>query len=84
MERERHACGYAIAGCGVLYTLLTTGSLDRLFLTTHHTLLGGKRIESLLRDPLPAPVRLRLLRLYLDRREGQLFAEYALPPRTNA
>ena len=84
MRDRHHASGYAIAGCGVLHTLLTTGSLDRLFLTSHHTLLGGGYMETLLRDPLPAPVRLQLRRLYLDQQEEQTFADYTLQPQANA
>ncbi|MDX8409612.1 MAG: dihydrofolate reductase family protein [Mariprofundales bacterium] len=76
-QRGYHS-GYVIAGCGVFRTLLQDRVLDRLFLTTHHTLLGGDCFDTLLRDSLPEPVRLRLRTLYFDSEAAQQFAHYQI------
>jgi len=78
MIAHHHSSGYAIAGCDVLDTLLCDGVLDRLFLTTHHTLLGGNSFDTMLRDVLPHPVALQLRALYLDTHERQMFADYTI------
>jgi len=78
MRARDYRSGYVIAGCGVLHTLLADGALDRLFLTTHHTLLGGERYDTLLRDTLPEAVRLELRSLFLDEETGQQFAQYTI------
>ncbi|MDX8413413.1 MAG: dihydrofolate reductase family protein [Mariprofundales bacterium] len=75
---HQHLSGYAIAGCGVLHSLLVAGVLDRLFLTTHHTLLGGNQFDTLLRDTLPNPIHLHLNALYYDVENMQTFADYTL------
>jgi len=69
---------YMIAGPGVFRTLLTAGVVDRLFLTTRHTLLGGKHVQTLLDGDLCRAERLRLLSLYHDviDQPGQSFAQY--------
>ncbi|MDQ6964673.1 MAG: pyrimidine reductase, partial [Mariprofundales bacterium] len=70
--------GYAIAGCGVLHSLLVDGALDRLFITTSHKLLGGSHFDTLLRDTLPHPVTLHLNTLYYDEEQMQMFADYTV------
>ncbi len=69
---------YMIAGPGVFRTLLIAGVMDRLFLTTRHTLLGGKHVHSLLDGDLSRAGQLRLLSLYHDLQDepGQSFAQY--------
>ncbi|MDQ6951520.1 MAG: dihydrofolate reductase family protein [Mariprofundales bacterium] len=78
MCQRGYRSGYVIAGCGVFRTLLLDRVVDRLFLTTHHTLLGGDCFDTLLRDSLPEPVQLRLHTLYLDSAAAQQFAHYQI------
>jgi len=78
MSDHQHLSGYAIAGCGVLHSLLLAGVLDRLFLTTRHALLGGSQFDTLLRDSLPQPINLHLNTLYYDAEGMQTFADYTL------
>ena len=69
-----------IAGPKVHQTLISDRVLDRLFLTTHLTLLGQNCFHTVLSDSLDSPARLILLSLYLEQNEssGQFFAQYAL------
>ncbi len=71
---------YMIAGPKVHQTLISDRVLDRLFLTTHLTLLGQNCFHTVLSDSLDSPARLILLSLYLEQNEssGQFFAQYAL------
>jgi len=71
---------YMIAGPQVHGTLIRAGALDRLFLTTHHTLLGGGAFHTILQGELAAPARLELKSLYLDAEPDnqQMFAQYSL------
>ncbi|GAV19236.1 5-amino-6-(5-phosphoribosylamino)uracil reductase [Mariprofundus micogutta] len=71
---------YMIAGPEVHRTLISAQVLDRLFLTTHLSLLGGDRFHTVLSDVLDQPAKLSLLSLYLDQSASnhQLFAQYAL------
>jgi len=82
MATQQHKSGYAIAGCGVFHSLLIAGVLDRLFLTTHYSLLGGSRFDTLLRDDLPVPVALHLKSLYFDAEAEQTFADYTFADNT--
>ncbi|HKI62631.1 MAG TPA: dihydrofolate reductase family protein [Mariprofundaceae bacterium] len=72
---------YMIAGPGVFRTLIQAGIMNRLFLTTRHTLLGGHDFQTLLDGELPQAERLHLmsLALDLDQSGGQSFAQYAWP-----
>jgi riboflavin biosynthesis pyrimidine reductase len=59
---------YAIAGPGVLHTLLRARVLDRLYLTTTHQLLAGDHFDTLTRGGSFDPaLGMRLESLYLDR-----------------
>ncbi|MDQ7011998.1 MAG: dihydrofolate reductase family protein [Mariprofundaceae bacterium] len=69
---------YMIAGPQVHHTLLAAGVLERIFLTTHYSLLGGSEFHTVLDGDLPAPVRGDLLSLYSDPAGGQSFAQFAL------
>jgi len=71
---------YMIAGPQVHGTLIRAGALDRLFLTMHHTLLGGGAFHTILQGELAAPARLELQSLYLDMapESQQMFAQYSL------
>ena len=71
---------YMIAGPEVHRTLLAERMLDRLFLTTHLTLLGENRFHTLLSGTLESAVKLRLESMYFDQSEvnSQLFVQYAL------
>lgn len=72
---------YAIAGPGLLNTLLRAGMVDRLYLTQVHTLLGGQRYATLLEDEVLEPdARFELEALYFEHginsKQGQFFAIY--------
>jgi riboflavin biosynthesis pyrimidine reductase len=71
---------YMIAGPHVHGTLIKAGALDRLFLTTHYSLLGGNEFHTILQDELAVPERLELKSLYLDAESSnqQMFAQYSL------
>jgi len=71
---------YMIAGPQVHGTLIRAGVLDRLFLTTHYSLLGGSEFHTILQADLASPVLLALLSLYLDTGSDnqQMFAQYSL------
>ncbi len=71
---------YMIAGPQVHETLIKAGALDRLFLTIHHSLLGGDEFHSMLQGQFEVPTQLRLESLYLDsgRNYQQMFAQYSL------
>jgi len=70
---------YMIAGPGVFRTLIQGGVMNRLFLTTRHTLLGGHDFQTLLDGELPQAERLHLMSLALDLDQdyGQSFAQYS-------
>jgi len=74
----RSAC--MIAGPQVHQTLVAQRVLDRLFLTTHLSLLGGDAFHTILAGKSGAAVRLQLQSLYLDQQKtgAQLFAQYRL------
>jgi len=72
---------YAIAGPGLLDTLLRAGMVDRLYLTQVHTLLGGKRYATLLEKAVLEPeARFELEALYFEQgnkiKQAQFFAVY--------
>jgi len=68
-----------IAGPQVHGTLVRAGALDRLFLTTHYSLLGGGEFHTILQGELAAPVSLELKSLYLDTEtSSQMFAQFSL------
>ncbi len=71
---------YMIAGPQVHGMLIKAGALDRLFLTTYCSLLGGNAFHTMLQGELEAPARLELESLYLDTNQNrqQMFAQYAL------
>ncbi|MDQ6959507.1 MAG: dihydrofolate reductase family protein [Mariprofundaceae bacterium] len=71
---------YMIAGPQVHGTLIKAGALDRLFLTMHHTLLGGGAFHTILQGEIAVPSRLKLKSLYLDAEPDnqQMFAQYSL------
>jgi len=83
LKQQLIACGYRsaymIAGPAVHRTLIAAGVLDKLFLTTHLSVLGHDAFHTILSGPLDAAVSVELQRLYLDY-DGispQLFAQYA-------
>jgi len=68
-----------IAGPQVHGTLVRAGALDRLFLTTHYSLLGGGEFRTILQGELAAPASLELKSLYLDTEtSSQMFAQFSL------
>ena len=66
---------YMIAGPAVHTTLIEAGVLDRLFLTTRLTLLGGIKTHGFF-DGGESAGSLQLVTLYLDEIGQQLFAQY--------
>ena len=66
---------YMIAGPAVHQTLLAAGVLNRLFLTTHLSLLAHDDFHTLLQGDMQ-PVALSLRSLYLDNIGGQMFGQY--------
>jgi len=75
---QHYRSAYMIAGPEVHATLLSSGVLDELFLTTHLSLLGGDHFYTIACGQLNLPVDLSLLSLYLDQQDAgsQLFARY--------
>jgi len=80
LNSRGYRTAYMIAGPEVHRTLIAGGGLDRLFLTTRHTLLGGDAFHTILEGALPNSPELELCALYLDNGEacGQSFAHYRL------
>ena len=69
---------YLIAGPEVHATLLEAGVLDLLFLTTHHSLIGGENFHTIASGKLMQSSGMRLCSLYYDgaSEAGQTFARY--------
>ncbi len=72
---------YAIAGPGVLHTLVQGNALDRLYHTTAHCLLGGTRFDTfvwgaLLEPPVCMPLRAMYLDAQAPQGAGQTLAIY--------
>ncbi|MDQ6973345.1 MAG: pyrimidine reductase, partial [Mariprofundaceae bacterium] len=66
---------YMIAGPQIHYMLLQAGVLNRIFLTTHLSLLGHDNFHTILQGHME-PVSCELLSLYLDTHEQQMFGQY--------
>lgn len=67
LAERGHAILYSLAGPGVLHTLAADGEVNRLYLTTALSLLGGEGYDTLTRGPgLARPAGFRLSELYLD------------------
>lgn len=64
---------YAIAGPEVLYTLVASHRLDRLYLSFALRLIAGRGFDTLLNgDALTPPLSLRLRELYLEQSDAEL------------
>jgi len=72
---QGYRSAYMIAGPAVHHTLLADGVLNRLFLSTHLSLLGDDDFHSILHGDISA-VRASLASLYLDVQGGQMFGQY--------
>ncbi|MDQ6957129.1 MAG: dihydrofolate reductase family protein [Mariprofundaceae bacterium] len=68
---------YMIAGPAIHHTLLAAGVLNRLFLTTHFSLLGNNEFHTILQGDMPAR-KVELYSLYLDNSGGQMFGQYEI------
>jgi len=68
---------YMIAGPQVHYMLLQAGVLNRMFLTTHLSLLGHDDFHTILQGKMD-PVNCELLSLYLDTQAQQMFGQYRI------
>jgi len=66
---------YMIAGPEIHHTLLAAGVLNRLFLSTHLSLLGHNQFHTILQGDMP-PQAVALRSLYLDNEAGQMFGQY--------
>lgn len=77
---EGYRSGYMIAGPEVYRTLIAARSLDYLFLTTCHLLLGGSDFHTMLEGELPAgkPCELELVQLLYDQVGQQSFSQYRI------
>jgi len=74
---QGYRSAYMIAGPAVHHTLLAAGVLNRLFLTTHLSLLGHDEFHTILQGDMAA-VKAELCSLYLDDEGGQMFGQYKL------
>ncbi len=75
--KQAYRSAYMIAGPAIHHTLLADGVLNRLFLTTHLSLLGQNDFHTILQGSL-SPVNTILRSLYLDAEGGQLFGQYEI------
>jgi len=74
---QGYRSAYMIAGSAIHHTLLADGVLNRLFLTTHLSLLGQDDFHTILQGHL-SPVNTILRSLYLDAEGAQLFGQYEI------
>ena len=76
--RQGYRSAYMIAGPQVHRTLVAAQVLDRMFLSTHFTLLGGDAFHTIMEGDTGNPVQAKLRSLYLDQcaSSPQLFADY--------
>ncbi|MDQ6954154.1 MAG: dihydrofolate reductase family protein [Mariprofundaceae bacterium] len=74
---QAYRSAYMIAGPAVHRTLLGAGVLNRLFLTTHFSLLGQNTFHTILQGDMQ-PVKTALCSLYLDVNREQMFAQYEI------
>jgi len=79
---QGYRSAYMVAGPGVHRTLIADQVLDRIFLSTHCSLLGGNAFHTMLEGDIGNAAQLELRSLYLDQiaSSPQLFAHYALSP----
>jgi len=79
LAAEGFRSAYMIAGPEVHRTLISAGVLDRLFLSVHHTLLGGSEFHTIVEGKLEKPHRLLLVSAALDTASpSQMFYHYRL------
>jgi riboflavin biosynthesis pyrimidine reductase len=78
--RQGYRSAYMIAGPQVHRTLIADQVLDRMFLSTHFSLLGGDAFHTILEGDIEDVAQLELRALYLDQLASatQFFAYYAL------
>lgn len=69
---------YMIAGPQVHHTLIASGVVDRLFLTTRFLLLGGEQYHTICEGELERPQNMQLESLYFDRECNQTFAQFVM------
>ncbi|WP_038247651.1 RibD family protein [Ghiorsea bivora] len=67
---------YLIAGPKVHATFIKDACVNELFLTTHFTLLGGEKASGLVDADLSKAQSLKLISLYLDTAQNQLFQRF--------
>jgi len=68
---------YMIAGPQIHHMLLKAGVLNRMFLTTHLSLLGHDAFHTILQGNM-SPVSCELSSLYLDVKGQQMFGQYRI------
>ncbi len=73
--RLKYRSAYMIAGPQLHATLLRASVLNRMFLTTHMTLLGQNAMHTILQGAMPAQ-SCSLASLYWDEHGKQLFGQY--------
>jgi len=75
--KQAYRSAYMIAGPAVHHALVADGVLNRLFLSTHLSLLGQNDFHTILQGDM-APVMTELCSLYLDHEGGQMFGQYKI------
>lgn len=77
---QGYRSAYMVAGPEVHRTLIADRVLDRMFLSTHCSLLGGNAFHTILEGDIGNAAQLELRSLYLDQMASspQFFAYYAL------
>lgn len=78
--KKGYRSAYMVAGPEVNRTLIADQVLDRMFLSTHCSLLGGNAYHTMLEGDIGNTAQLELRSLYLDQMISpmQFFAHYAL------
>jgi len=80
--KQHYRSAYMIAGPQVHQTLLQSGVLNRMFLTTHLSLLGQDSFHTILQGDMP-PISCELTSLYLDTEGQQMFGQYRIAHTSN-
>jgi riboflavin biosynthesis pyrimidine reductase len=82
LTEQGYRSAYMVAGPEVHRTLIADQVLDRMYLSTHCSLLGGNAFHTVLEGDIGNAAQLELRSLYLDQTasSAQLFAHYALSP----
>lgn len=78
LDQRGYCTAYMAAGPQVMRMMLKSRVIHRLFITQRNVIVGGGRYHTFVEGDIGLPVRLKLLTLYYDRKEEQLFYQYAV------